>query len=131
VRHWTNYQIPRSEPMEQDNSERKPNLTFETYRNNLGMIANSNISVSGRVKHDDHDTTQHIPFIVNGEVIETKNSKVELFNTGDKGNTQNTISELIMELTNTGNSYSVNKKHKIICIGDSHIRGFTNVVKTM
>jgi len=117
--------------MEQDNSERKPNLTFETYRNNLGMIANSNISVSGRVKHDDHDTTQHIPFIVNGEVIETKNSKVELFNTGDKGNTQNTISELIMELTNTGNSYSVNKKHKIICIGDSHIRGFTNVVKTM
>jgi hypothetical protein len=131
VQHWTDYQIPRSEPMKQDNSERKPNLTFETYHNNPRMSANTDISVSGRVKHDDHDTTQHIPFIVNGEVIETKNSKVELFNTGDKRNTQNTISELIMELTNTGNSCSVNKKHNIICTGDSHIRGFTNVVKTL
>jgi hypothetical protein len=31
-----------------------------------------NISVSDRVKHDDHDTGQHIPIIVNGEVTETK-----------------------------------------------------------
>jgi fructose-1,6-bisphosphatase len=66
---------------------------------------------------------------MNGEVIETKNSKVELFNTGDKGSIQYRMNELIMELTNKRNSYSVNKKHKIICIGDSHIRRFTNVVK--
>jgi len=83
------------------------------------------------MKHDDHDSTQHIPIIVNREVTETKNSKVELFNTGDKGGVQNTMSELIMELTNKRNSYSVNKKHKINCIGDSHIRGFTNVVKNL
>ena len=36
-----------------------------------------------------------------------------------------------MELTNKRNNCSVNKKHKIICIGDSHIRGFTNVVKNL
>ena len=66
---------------------------------------------------------------MNGEVIETKNSKVELFNTDDKGSMQNPMSELIMELTSKRNSHSVNKKHKIIGIGDGHIRGFTNVVK--
>jgi len=81
------------------------------------------------VRHDDHDTTEHIPIIVNGEVIETKNNKVELFNTGDKGSTQNPISELIMELTNKRNNCSVNKRHTIICRGDSHIRGFRNVIK--
>ena len=36
-----------------------------------------------------------------------------------------------MELTNKRNNCSVNKKHKIIYIGDSHIRGFTNVVKNL
>jgi hypothetical protein len=71
-----------------------------------------NISVSDRVKHDDHDTAQHIPIIVNGEVTDTKKSKVELFTTGGKGSTQNTTSELIKELTNKRNSYSVNKKIK-------------------
>jgi hypothetical protein len=49
---------------------------------------------------------------INGEVIETKNSKVELFNTGDKGIMQKPIRELIMELTSKRNSHSVNKKHK-------------------
>ena len=68
---------------------------------------------------------------MNGEVIETKNSKVELFNTGDKESTQNPMSELRMELINKRNSCLVNKKHKIIYIGDSHIRGFTNVVQNL
>jgi hypothetical protein len=95
------------------------------------MSANTNVSVSDRVNHDDHNTTQHIPTIVNGELIETISSKVELFNAGNKGSMQNPMSELIMELTNKRNSYSVNKKHKIICIGDSHTRGFTNVVKNL
>ena len=114
--------------MEHDNSERKPNLTFEKDHNNTKMSANTNISVSDKVKHDEHNTTQHIPIVVNGEVIETKNSKVELFNTDDKGSAQNTMSEVIMELTNKRNSYSVNKKHKIICIGDTHKGEFINVV---
>jgi len=52
------------------------------------------------VKHDHHDTTQHIMIIVNVEVIETRNSKLELFNTCDKGSVQNRMSELIMELIN-------------------------------
>ena len=43
----------------------------------------------------------------------------------------NPMNELIMELTNKRNNCSVNKKHKIIYIGDSHIRGFTNVVKNL
>ena len=92
------------------------------------MSVNTNIIVSDKAKHDEHDTTQHIPIIVNSEVIETKNSKVELFNTGDKGHAQNTMSELIMELTNKRNSYSVTKKYKIICVWDSRITRFANVV---
>ena len=32
------------------------------------------------------------------------------------------MSEFILELTNKRYSSSVNKKHKIICIGDSHIQ---------
>ena len=90
-------------------------------RNNIPRKSDStNLIVSDRVKHNDDDTTQHIQIIVNCEVIETKKSKLELFNTGDKGSTQNLMSELIMELTNKRNNCSVNKKHKIICIGDSN-----------
>ena len=85
------------------------------------MSANTNISVSDRVKHDDQNTAQHIPIIANGEVIETKYSKVELYNTGDKGSTQNPMSELIMELTNKSKLFS-KQNHKIICIGGIHIR---------
>ena len=74
------------------------------------MSANTNISVSDKVNHGNHGTTQHIQIIVIGEIIKTKNSKVELFNIGDKGSMQDTMSDLIMELTNKRNSYSVNKK---------------------
>jgi hypothetical protein len=95
------------------------------------MSASTSVSVSDRVNHDDHSTTQHIPTIVNGEVIETINSNVELFNEGNKGSTHNPTSELIMELTNKRKNYSVNKKHKTIFIGESHIRGFINVVKNL
>jgi hypothetical protein len=28
------------------------------------------------------------------------------------------------------NSHTLNKKHKIVCIGDSHIRGFVDSAKT-
>jgi hypothetical protein len=55
--------------MEQDNSERKPNVTFEKDYNNPQMSANINISVSGKVKHNEHNMTQHIKIVVNGEVI--------------------------------------------------------------
>jgi len=49
--------------MDQNNSKRKPNLTFEKDHNNPRMSANTNINVSDRVKHDDHDTTQHTAII--------------------------------------------------------------------
>jgi len=68
---------------------------------------------------------------VNGEVIETINSKVELSNASNKGSTRNFMSDLIMELANKRNSHSSNKKHKLICIGDSHIRGFANMIKNL
>ena len=128
VQHPTVYQIPWSETMKQDNSSRKPNLTFEKDHNNPQMCANTNITVNDKVKHNENNTTQHNPIIVNGEVIETENSKVELFNAGDNRSVQNTMRELKMELTNKRNSYSVNIKHKTICMADSHIRVFTNVV---
>ena len=94
------------------------------------MSASTNLSVSDRVKHNDHDTTHHIPIIVNGEVTETKNSKLVLFNTGDKRKYKESY-EWVDNGTNKRNNCSINKKHKIICIGDSHIRGFTNVVKNL
>jgi len=42
------------------------------------LSASNNISVSDKVIHEEHKTTQHVPTIVNGEVIETISSKVEL-----------------------------------------------------
>jgi hypothetical protein len=41
------------------------------------------------------------------------------------------MDELKLELPNQWNSYSANKQHKIICIGDSHTRGFTNMLKNL
>jgi len=41
------------------------------------------------------------------------------------------MSDLIMEWANKRNSFSSNKKHKTICIGDSHIRGFMNMIKNL
>ena len=75
VQHLTDCQVPLREPKDQGNGERKPNLTFEKNHNNPRTNDSASLSVSDRVKHDDHDTTQHIPIIVNGEVIK-KNSKV-------------------------------------------------------
>ena len=95
------------------------------------MSASSNTSVSDKVIYEEHKKTQHIPIIVNGEITETINSKVELCNASNKGSTWNLMSDLIMELANNRNSHSSNKKHKIICIGDSHIRGFTNMIKNL
>jgi len=68
------------------------------------MSVNTNINVSDKVTHEEHKTTQHIPTIVTGEVIETISSKVELSNASNKGSTQNLMSDLIMELTNKRNS---------------------------
>jgi hypothetical protein len=99
LKHPTDCHIPQHEPMDQDNSESEPNLTSRKNHNNPRMSASTSISVSDTVNHEDHNTTQHIPTIVNCEVIETISSKVELLNAGNKGSTQNLMSELIMELT--------------------------------
>ena len=62
--------------------------------------------------HEEHKTTQHISTIVNGEVIETISSKVELSNASNKGSTRNLMSDLIMELANKeiGNHQTKNIK---------------------
>jgi len=78
-----------------------------------------------------HNIVQHNPTIVNGNVNETISSKVELSNASDKGSTQNLISDLIIELTNKRNSYSSNKKQKIIFIRDSHIRRLANMIRNL
>jgi hypothetical protein len=80
--------------------------------------------------HNDHNITQSIPTLVNGVVREPSRSKVELSNT-NAGNMLNHINEFKTELTNQRNNYSVNKKHKIICIGDSHITGFSKILSNL
>ena len=75
----------------------------------------------------DNNTTQHIPTLVNGEVSETTSNKVEQ-SSANEDSMQNLINELKIELNIKRNSYIVNKKHKIVCIGDSHTRGFANIL---
>ena len=66
-------QIPRREPKDLNNSEREPNLTSRNNLTNPRMSVNSDTSASEKVMHEEHKTTQHIPTIVNGELIETVN----------------------------------------------------------
>jgi len=131
MQHPTDRQIPRCEPKDQNNSERELNLTSRNNPTNPQMSASTNISVSDKVIHEEHKTPQHIPTIVNGEVIETISSKVELPNPSNKVSKRNLMSNLITELANKRNSFSSNKKHKIICIGDNHVRGFANMIKNL
>jgi len=60
------------------------------------MSVNSDTSASEKVMHEEHKTTQHIPTIVNGELFETVNNKVELFDASNKESTRNFMSDLIM-----------------------------------
>jgi hypothetical protein len=48
------------------------------------MSVNSNTSASDKVMHEEHKATQHIPTIVNDEIFETVNNKVELFDASNK-----------------------------------------------
>ena len=52
------------------------------------MSVNINTSGSDKVMHEKHETTQNIPTIVNGELIETVNSEVEMFNASNKESTR-------------------------------------------
>jgi len=58
--------------MEHDNSEKEPNLTFEKDHKTRKWVLSVSVSVSDKVKDDDHDATPIIPIIVNGEVTEKK-----------------------------------------------------------
>jgi hypothetical protein len=73
------------------------------------MSVNSNTSASDKVMNEEHKTTQHILTIVNGELTETVNSEVELFDASNKESTRNFMSDLIMELANKRNRHSSNK----------------------
>jgi hypothetical protein len=115
----------------QVNIQKEPNLTSREHRSNPQVNANINIILSAKVNHKDHNTTQHIPTIVSGEVSASTNNRVKKLNANNEGSVQNLMSELKMESTNKCNSYSANKKYKIICIGDSHTRGFTKILKNL
>lgn len=94
------------------------------------MSSSTNSTASVIVPHTDLNITQHIPTLVNGEVSEPSSNKVEQSNS-NVSNMLNLINELKTELTNQRNSYSVNKKHKIVCIGDSHTRGFSKTLSNL
>jgi hypothetical protein len=79
------------------------------------MSASTNISVSDKVNDEEHKTPQHIPTIVNGEVIETISSKVELPNPSNKVSMWNLMCDLIMELANKRNSFFNNNNIFIYC----------------
>jgi hypothetical protein len=51
------YQIPWHEPKDQVNIEKEANLTSRKHRSNSQMNTNTNISVSAKVNHKDHNTT--------------------------------------------------------------------------
>ena len=85
----TDRQTPQREPKDLNNSEREPNLTSRNNPTTPRMSANSNASVSDKVIHEEHKTTQRIPTVVNGELIETVNTEVELFNASNKESTRN------------------------------------------
>jgi hypothetical protein len=123
----TDCQTPQHEPMNQDNFEKEPNLTSKKHCPNPQVSANTNTNASDRMNHTDQNTTQHTPTIVNGEASETTSSKVKLFNANNKGSMKNIMDELKKELTNQRKSYSIKKK----CVGDSHTRDFTNMLKTL
>ena len=115
--------------MDQHNFEKEPNLTSRKHRPNPQASANS-ANASVKVNHTDHSTTQHISTIVNGEISETSNSNVNLIN-AKENSMQTFLNELKRKLTNHLNGYSVNKKHKIICIGDSHTKGFSTILTNL
>lgn len=125
----THCQIPRRDPLDQHSLEKEPNLTSRKHRPNPLVSAN-NTNANDKVNHTDHSTTEHIPTIANGEISETLNSNVNLIN-AKEDNMQNFINELKIELTNQLSSYSLNRKHKIICVGDSHTRGFSTILTNL
>lgn len=108
--------------MDQSDFEKENNLTSRKH--------SPNPQVSVKMNHTDHSTIQHISTIVNGETSETPSSNVNLPN-AKENSIQTFINELRMELTNQLSSYSVNKKHKIVCIGDSHTRGFSTILTNL
>jgi hypothetical protein len=91
------YQIPWCEPKDQVNTEKEPNLTSRKHHSNPRVNTSTNVSVSAKVNHN---ITQHIPTIVNGEVSAITSNRVKLLNADNEGNMQNLMTELKMELTN-------------------------------
>jgi len=72
------------------------------------------------VLHEEHKTTQHIPTIVNGELIETVKSEVELFNASNKESTRNFMSDLILELAKKDQSSVIQKTQANLHWRQSH-----------
>jgi hypothetical protein len=64
---------------------------------------------------------KNIPSIVNGCVFPSKNEEIFPY--------YNFIIELYVKLLNSKNSSSKSSKHKILLIGDSHLRGYSENMK--
>jgi hypothetical protein len=85
---------------------------------------------SGKNDKMRHKDPELIPTLVNGELKETTNSEIT---SKHKQNRKCLawINEMKAKLTEKRNSHTLNKKHKIVCIGDSHIRGFVDSTKNL
>jgi hypothetical protein len=83
--------------------------------------------VNNRYRHEpvnaqeDNTKPKNIPTLINGCVFPSKNEEIFPY--------YNFISELYVKLLNSNNSSSISSKHKMLLIGDSHLRGYSENMK--
>jgi hypothetical protein len=66
---------------------------------------------------------EHIPVIVNGCTASFKMRDRDLYKNSELTYTQNLVLELRVKLMNSKKSFTKSTKHKILLIGNSHLRG--------
>jgi hypothetical protein len=86
---------------------------------------------SDPVRNSDSDLKpNYIPIIVNGQIKSLKNYGSVLGLDGKVSYVQNILRESTVKLLNNKNSFSNFHKHKVLLIGNSHIRGCAANMKT-
>jgi hypothetical protein len=113
-----------------NNGDLKPNLNFGKDYISYCRNDKHNSGMTVKMSQNDHGSTQLIPTMVNGEIRETNNSEIAS-KVRQNGKCSAWINEMKTKLTEKRNSHTLNKKHKIVCIGDSHIRGFIVGAKSL
>jgi hypothetical protein len=124
------YRAPGSEILGGNKSDLKPNLHsakdyISYYRNDT-----DNSGTNVKMTHNGHGSTQLIPTMVNGEMRENNNSEIA-YKHRQNGKCSAWINEMKAKLTEKRNRHTLNKKHKIVCIGDSHVRGSVDSAKNL